>query len=95
MTTASSARALSGYGQGSPWQDLCTLTGTVEAIMIAMDEPDRMHHMLQVILSKRLETLEKSPPNPSDIVETGGGRGVGHGHQPGAAQNVSACRMIG
>jgi len=64
-----------GYGQGSPWQDLCTLMGTVPAIMTAMDEPDRMHHMLRVILDKRLESLEKSPPNPSDIVECGGGAG--------------------
>ena len=65
----------SGYGQGSPWQDLCTLTGTVPAIMIAMDDPDRMHHMLEVILSKRLESLDKSGVNPCDIIETGGGAG--------------------
>jgi len=64
-----------GYGQGSPWQDLCHMMGTVPAIMVAMDEPDRMHHMLAVILNKRLAALEKSPPNPSDIVECGGGAG--------------------
>jgi len=64
-----------GYGQGSPWQDLCALMGTVPAIMIALDEPERMHHMLEVILAKRLEAIDKSPPNPSDIVECGGGAG--------------------
>jgi uroporphyrinogen decarboxylase len=63
------------YGQGSPWQDLCTLMGTVPAIMCAMDTPERMHHMLEVILQKRLERIEKSEPNPCDIIETGGGAG--------------------
>ena len=64
-----------GYGQGSPWQDLCTLTGTVPAIMIAMDEPNRMHHMLSVLLDKRLETIEKSGSCHADIIECGGGAG--------------------
>lgn len=64
-----------GYGQGAPWQDLCTLMGTVPAIMTAIDEPERVKHMLDVILTKRLETVEKSLPNPSDIVSTGGGAG--------------------
>jgi uroporphyrinogen decarboxylase len=65
----------SGYGQGSPWQDLCVLMGTVPAIMAALDEPERVHHMVEVILRKRLETLEKSEPNPCDIIECGGGAG--------------------
>ncbi len=65
----------SGYGQGSPWQDLCILMGTVPAIMTAQDDPARVHHMLEAILAKRLETLEKSGPNPCDIIETGGGAG--------------------
>ena len=64
-----------GYGQGAPWQDLCTLMGTVSAIMTALDEPERTRHMLDVILAKRISTIEKSPPNPSDIVSTGGGAG--------------------
>jgi len=34
-----------------------------------------MHHMLETILHKRLETLDKSDANPTDMVECGGGAG--------------------
>ena len=64
-----------GYGQGSPWQDLCVLMGTVPAIMCALDDPERAHHMLDVILQKRLRRLEKANENPCDIIECGGGAG--------------------
>jgi len=64
------------FGQGSPWQSLCTMIGTQEAIMIAMDEPDRMHHMLNVLLQRMIRAAELWPKNaPVDLVETGGGAG--------------------
>ena len=33
-------------GQGSPWQSFCTLVGTEQAIYMAMDKPDFVHHAL-------------------------------------------------
>ncbi|MCE5259809.1 MAG: hypothetical protein LLG44_12260 [Chloroflexi bacterium] len=64
-----------GYGQGSPWQDLCTLVDTEKAIYWAMDEPAEMHHMLQVILDKRLRAIELLKGIPLDVFEVGGGAG--------------------
>lgn len=64
-----------GFGQGSPWQDLCILMGTVPAIMAAMDTPDWTHHALEVILAKRLSVFERWGKSPVDLVETGGGAG--------------------
>ena len=65
-----------GFGQGSPWQDLSTvLMGTEEAIFAAMDEPDWVHHMLSVLLEKKLRAYEMSGPIPYDLIETGGGGG--------------------
>ena len=62
-------------GQGSPWQSFCILTGTQEAIMMAMDEPDFVHHAMKTILSKTLRVSELWQGTPADMVETGGGAG--------------------
>lgn len=64
-----------GFGQGSPWQDLCTLVDTEKAIYWAMDEPAYMHHMLQVILEKRLAAVRLLTGIPLDLFEVGGGAG--------------------
>ncbi|MHB9034252.1 MAG: uroporphyrinogen decarboxylase family protein [Anaerolineae bacterium] len=64
-----------GYGQGSPWQDLCTLVDTEKAIYWGMDEPEEMHHMLQVILDKRLRAVQLLQGIPLDVFEVGGGAG--------------------
>jgi uroporphyrinogen decarboxylase len=64
-----------GFGQGSPWQDLCILMGTQEAIMAAMDEPAFIHRALEVILEKRLRWLERWARAPFDLIECGGGAG--------------------
>ncbi|MFN2157503.1 MAG: hypothetical protein ACK2UX_19910, partial [Anaerolineae bacterium] len=47
-----------GFGQGSPWQDFCTLYGTQNAIMAALDRPDWVHHVLEVLLQKKLSVIE-------------------------------------
>jgi len=64
-----------GYGQGSPWQDLCTMVDTQNAILWALDRPDEMHHMLQVILDKRLKAIALLQGIPLDLFEVGGGAG--------------------
>ena len=62
-------------GQGSPWQSFCILVGTQEAIMMAMDTPDFVHHALKAILAKTLRVTEMWKGTPADMVETGGGAG--------------------
>ncbi len=62
-------------GQGSPWQSFCTMIGTEEAIMMAMDNPDYLHHVLDEILKKTLRVTELWKGIPADMVETGGGAG--------------------
>jgi uroporphyrinogen decarboxylase len=64
-----------GFGQGSPWQDLCTLVDTEKAIYWAMDDEEYMHHMLQVILEKRLAAVRLLKGIPLDLFEVGGGAG--------------------
>jgi uroporphyrinogen decarboxylase len=64
-----------GFGQGSPWQDFCTLYGTQNAIMAALDRPDWVHHVLEVLLQKKLSVIERAGPFALDLVETGGGAG--------------------
>ena len=62
-------------GQGSPWQSFCTQVGTEEAIMLAMDEPDFVHHAMQAILDRTLRVTELWKGTSADMVETGGGAG--------------------
>ena len=62
-------------GQGSPWQSFCILTGTQEAIMMAIDTPDFVHHALNSILQKTLKVTELWRGTSADMVETGGGAG--------------------
>jgi len=45
-------------GQGSPWQSFCTLVGTEEAIFMAMDTPDFLHHALEQIVQKTIRVTE-------------------------------------
>jgi len=64
-----------GFGQGSPWQDLCRIMGTEECIMLAMDKPDFVHHALKEMLEKKLKVVERAGRFEMDLVETGGGAG--------------------
>jgi len=62
-------------GQGSPWQSFCTLIDTAEAIFMAMDEPEFLHHALDEILKKTLRVTEMWEGSPADVVEIAGGAG--------------------
>jgi len=62
-------------GQGSPWQSFCTLYRTEKAILLAMDEPDTLHHYLESIIKKTECVLEMWKGTPADMVEIGGGAG--------------------
>jgi uroporphyrinogen-III decarboxylase len=64
-----------GFGQGSPWQDFCTLYGTQNAIMATFDQPHWVHHVLDALLQKKLAVIEHGAPFALDLVETGGGAG--------------------
>jgi uroporphyrinogen decarboxylase len=62
-------------GQGSPWQSFCILFGTQPAIMLGMDEPETLHHILEEIAKKMLHVIELWAGTPADMVEVGGGAG--------------------
>jgi uroporphyrinogen decarboxylase len=62
-------------GQGSPWQSFCTLFGTEKAILLGMDEPEVLHHILEHIVQKTLRVTEMWRGTPADMVEVGGGAG--------------------
>ena len=62
-------------GQGSPWQSFCTLFGTQEAILLGMDEPETLHHILDAILAKTLKATRFWEGARTDMVEVGGGAG--------------------
>ncbi|MCJ7739626.1 MAG: hypothetical protein MUQ10_20335, partial [Anaerolineae bacterium] len=64
-----------GFGQGSPWQDFCTMYGTEPSIMATFDEPDWVHHVLETLLEKKLAVIERAGRFEMDLVETGGGAG--------------------
>lgn len=63
------------FGQGSPWQSFCTLYGTVNAIMSAIDDPQWVHYVLESMLQKKLHAIEIGGRIELDLVETGGGAG--------------------
>ncbi len=62
-------------GQGSPWQSFCCLFGTEPAILLGMDEPEKLHYMLDAILQKTLQATRLWENTPADMVEVGGGAG--------------------
>ena len=62
-------------GQGSPWQSFCTLFGTEHSIMLGMDRPDYLHHILDSIVEKTLRALRMWEGTKADMVEVGGGAG--------------------
>lgn len=63
------------YGQLSPWQTLCYLMGTEDAIYKAIDDPDWTHYALGVIEDKYIRGALNSGKIELDLVETGGGAG--------------------
>ena len=63
------------FGQGSVWQSFCMLVATEKAILLALDDPQFVHHALQAMLHKILRVIEMWRGTPADMVETGGGAG--------------------
>jgi uroporphyrinogen-III decarboxylase len=62
-------------GQGSPWQSFCTMFDTEHAILLGMDQPETLHHILEAIVRKTLKVTEMWEGTPADMVEVGGGAG--------------------
>jgi uroporphyrinogen-III decarboxylase len=62
-------------GQGSPWQSFCILVGTEQAIFMAIDSPEFVHHALEAIVRRTLRVTEMWQGTPADMVEIGGGAG--------------------
>lgn len=60
-------------GNGNPWMSFCMLFGTQEAIMLAIDKPDFVHHALEEMLKKGLHANDLWEGIEADVVETGGG----------------------
>lgn len=64
------------YGQMGAWQSFTCLTGTQDAIMWAMDDPEWVHYVEQSLTDKQLKTIEMMPGEvPFDLIELGGGAG--------------------
>ena len=61
------------YGQPGSWQSFCYLVGTENAIMMTFDEPDFVHHALDVITDKAVRQIENMGRIQADLVENGGG----------------------
>lgn len=65
------------HGQMGCWQSFCTLVGTQEAILFAMDDPDWVHHAESRLLDKQMRALSLWTHDevPFDLIELGGGGG--------------------
>ncbi|MBK7257668.1 MAG: hypothetical protein IPI01_07665 [Ignavibacteriae bacterium] len=59
--------------QAGCWQHAACLMDITELIFKAMDEPEWVHHLLQVLLEKKLRFVEGMKGAKFDVVETGGG----------------------
>jgi uroporphyrinogen-III decarboxylase len=51
------------------------MIGTEPAIMLGMDEPETLHHILEAIVRRTLRVTEMWAGTPADMVEVGGGAG--------------------
>jgi len=61
------------FGQGSPWQSFLHMFGTEKSIYLAYDDPDYMHHVLNVLLERKLDVIALGGKQELDLVECGGG----------------------
>ncbi|MFO8011666.1 MAG: uroporphyrinogen decarboxylase family protein [Phycisphaerae bacterium] len=62
--------------QAGCWQHACCLYGEEPMIYAAIDTPHWVHHLLEVLLAKKLQFIEESLDGSRfDLVETGGGAG--------------------
>lgn len=64
------------FGQGSPWQSFTSvLYGVENGIMETFDSPDWMHHVMECLLKKKLDVIDRAGKIELDLIETGGGAG--------------------
>jgi hypothetical protein len=62
------------FNQPGAWQELCELFGTQEAILLALDEPEDVHELLEAVTRHRLAAIEDALPGAHyDLIEHGGG----------------------
>jgi uroporphyrinogen decarboxylase len=61
--------------QAGCWQHAACLKDITELILKAMDDPAWVHHLLQILLDKKLEFVESMKGAKFDLVENGGGSG--------------------
>jgi len=61
------------YGQPGCWQDFCCLRGTEQAIYDTFDDPEWVHHCLQIILERKLRFARSLKGAKYDLIELGGG----------------------
>jgi uroporphyrinogen decarboxylase len=60
--------------QAGCWQHACCLMDTQQLIMEAIDNPDWVHHFLEILLKKKLRFIEESLSGSTfDVIGTGGG----------------------
>jgi uroporphyrinogen decarboxylase len=64
------------FGQASPWQSFVSIMYGVEnGIMATFDNPDWVHYVMEQLLKKKLEVVDRAGKIELDLVETGGGAG--------------------
>jgi uroporphyrinogen decarboxylase len=62
--------------QAGCWQHACCLMDAQNLILEALDNPDWVHRLMQVLLEKKLRFIEESLREARfDLIETGGGAG--------------------
>ncbi len=59
--------------QAGCWQHAACLMDITELILKAMDDPEWVHHLLKILLNKKLQFIESMKGAKFDLVETGGG----------------------
>ncbi|MFA7345863.1 MAG: uroporphyrinogen decarboxylase family protein [Terrimicrobiaceae bacterium] len=65
---------VSAWGQPGVWQDFVELVGTQDAIMFAIDEPDRVHSILDRISRQKVAFVHEQMRGAKyDLIEHGGG----------------------
>jgi uroporphyrinogen-III decarboxylase len=61
--------------QAGCWQHACCLMDVNDLIIAALEQPDWVRELLQVLLEKKLRFIESMAGAKFDLVETGGGAG--------------------
>ncbi|MEW6747168.1 MAG: uroporphyrinogen decarboxylase family protein [Planctomycetota bacterium] len=65
---------IASFVQAGPWQELCELAGTTQAIYWAFDAPAFVHHFLERLTEKKISYVYREMPGARyDLIEQGGG----------------------